>query len=328
MTKTFKINKAEQKIPSVVGVSESISKKNDGKITGVDNTMEYRKEDDTTYTAISNNEIINLPAGRYYVRYAATSNYNASEDKLININSGRELLVKLPTPQKGYTLIGNKKWLTWHENAVFYFALSNGYSKTEDFAIKVNGKALSGVGDTYTYENIEDDIIVTVEGVVDNTAPTAEIELDIHKWNTLQTDILFDIYYNQPQKVKITASDVNEGSGLNKVYYYLSSSEMTEDEISSISEWIEYTEEFEITPDNKYIIYVKAVDYAGNVTYVSSAGIVLDNVSPTIIDIENDEVYYGGVTFKVLDDDIAEFWVDGVEVVLIDGVYTLQPKNR
>ncbi len=84
----FAVEKDEQIPPRPTGVNTTYIDTNDGKITGVDSTMEYRKDGETNYIAVTGTEITNLAAGTYYVRYAATDNYNASPDKVITVSLG------------------------------------------------------------------------------------------------------------------------------------------------------------------------------------------------------------------------------------------------
>ena len=63
-----------------------------GKIIGLDatKTYEYRSESEGSYTAVpaSTTEIIDLPVGKYYVRFAATQNTAASADVLVEVVYG------------------------------------------------------------------------------------------------------------------------------------------------------------------------------------------------------------------------------------------------
>ena len=61
-------------------VPETVKGKNDGKIIGVDNTMEYRKDGETEYTSITGTSIPDLAPGTYYVRTKADDNHVASSD--------------------------------------------------------------------------------------------------------------------------------------------------------------------------------------------------------------------------------------------------------
>ena len=80
--------KAENpKIPSVTPV-HCTAAGNDGKITGVDASMEYKKgaTGDTWYIVGNNTEITGLASGTYYVRYKATDTKMASAAAEVVIN--------------------------------------------------------------------------------------------------------------------------------------------------------------------------------------------------------------------------------------------------
>ena len=94
----FTIAKASQSAPaSVAAVNETIRGKKDGKITGTDSTMEYKADGATDYTAVSENEILNLVSGTYLVRYKENDNYLAGEDKVIVIAAGEMITVSFDT---------------------------------------------------------------------------------------------------------------------------------------------------------------------------------------------------------------------------------------
>lgn len=81
--------KAENpKIPSVTPV-HCTAAGNDGKITGVDASMEYKKgaTGDTWYIVGNNTEITGLASGTYYVRYKATATQKASAAAEVKINA-------------------------------------------------------------------------------------------------------------------------------------------------------------------------------------------------------------------------------------------------
>lgn len=92
------IAKASQSAPaSVAAVNETIRGKKDGKITGSDSTMEYKADGATDYTAVSENEILNLVPGTYLVRYKENDNYLAGEDKVIVIAAAEMITVSFDT---------------------------------------------------------------------------------------------------------------------------------------------------------------------------------------------------------------------------------------
>ena len=90
---TFSITAGSQSAPSGIGkTNETIDGKADGSLTGVNNTMEYRKDGETDYTPITAATVENLEDGTYYVRYAGNANYNASPDSAaVVIAAGRKL---------------------------------------------------------------------------------------------------------------------------------------------------------------------------------------------------------------------------------------------
>ena len=63
--------------PSVTPVACTNSSNNDGKITGVNTTMEYQKSGAATWTACSGTEVTGLTNGTYYVRVAETTTHKA-----------------------------------------------------------------------------------------------------------------------------------------------------------------------------------------------------------------------------------------------------------
>ena len=63
----------------------------DGKITGVDTRMEYRAEQESTYTACTGSEIGDLTAGNYFVRYAEDRNHFVSPDAEVSVGAGASL---------------------------------------------------------------------------------------------------------------------------------------------------------------------------------------------------------------------------------------------
>ena len=92
VTAVWSIGKATQEAPNgLIGVAPTTEGGNDGKITGVDATMEYRAESETIYTTCTGIEIENLPAGNYFVRYAEDHNHFASPDAEVTVGEGTPL---------------------------------------------------------------------------------------------------------------------------------------------------------------------------------------------------------------------------------------------
>ena len=92
VTAEWSIGKATQEAPNgLIGVAPTTEGGSDGKITGVDSTMEYRMAGESSYTACSGTEIENLSAGNYFVRYAEDNNHFAGTDAEVTVGKGAPL---------------------------------------------------------------------------------------------------------------------------------------------------------------------------------------------------------------------------------------------
>ena len=92
VTAAWRIERAGQSAPAGLrSIAPSAEGGSDGKITGVDTRMEYRAEQESTYTACTGSEIENLPAGNYFVRYAEDRNHFVSPDAEVSVGAGASL---------------------------------------------------------------------------------------------------------------------------------------------------------------------------------------------------------------------------------------------
>ena len=92
VTAAWSIGKATQEAPNgLIGVAPTTEGGSDGKITGVDSTMEYRMAGESSYSACSGTEIENLSAGNYFVRYAEDNNHFAGTDAEVTVGKGAPL---------------------------------------------------------------------------------------------------------------------------------------------------------------------------------------------------------------------------------------------
>lgn len=169
LTCEFSIKNAAQDAPKVQAEAETVSGRRDGKIAGVNATMEWRAKDAAEYQAVGEGvtELKDLAAGVYEVRYQAKANYDVSSVTEITVAAGRKLVVALPTNQQGYTLTATATELDWHGSATLTVSIDSAYFAGKGYAVKVDGKAieLSDKG-TYELKDVEGDVNVTVEGVL------------------------------------------------------------------------------------------------------------------------------------------------------------------
>ena len=175
-----------------------------------------------------------------------------------------------------------------------------------------------------TYKDLAADAAVTSIELKaqweDIAAPTGEISIGENSWKAFLNKITFGLFFKDTQRVTITASD-NSGGEVT-VSYLLSDKALTADDLAE-KEFTAYTGGFDIEPNNEWIIYVMLTDKAGNVTYLSSDGIVLDNVAPVISGVENGKIYCGAQTVTVDEKYIDSVTVNGTEITLQNNQFTL-----
>ena len=122
----------------------------------------------------------------------------------------------------------------------------------------------------------------------------------------------------------ITASD-NSGDNVT-ITYLLSDKELTVDELNA-SVFTAYTGAFYIEPNNEYVIYAKLTDSSGNICYINSNGVVLDNVDPLISGIIDGKTYCEAQTVTINEKYVDSVTMDGTAVTLTDGKFTLSPAD-
>ena len=144
----------------------------------------------------------------------------------------------------------------------------------------------------------------------ENTAPTGTISIGKENWGSFSDNIDFRLFYKDNQTVTITST-----SSAVTIEYLLSDSVLTLDELAGAS-FAQYTGELLLDLNQEYVIYAKLTDANGNVTYINSDGIVLDNVAPVISDIERGNTYCPEHTVTVTEKYIARVTVNSTDVLL------------
>ena len=136
---------------------------------------------------------------------------------------------------------------------------------------------------------------------IDKTAPTGEVKLNERTaFRKFINTITFGLFFKDDVNVKLTAED--EASGVKSVLYFKSDRILTDDEVRAITDWTDNSDfDIEAKDMDKFVIYVRIEDNAGNVTFIGSDGATFDTAAPEIVGIENGKTYY--VTKKVAIDD-------------------------
>jgi len=202
-----------------------------------------------------------------------------AKDKPIAVNNEQ-----LEVDTKGYIvdiskLFGEIEWITSvNEEApeATMHTLVLNFEKDANYTVDGNyvytdlaGKASSGVdtGNSVTPYNF----------AVDKTAPT-DLTIKINNESIFGTDsVTFNKFYGNTVEIKLNANcDI---SGLESLQYQ---------KVASVSDykvngdWVEYNAEngILVSPSEKFVIYFRAEDKAGNVAIVNSTGVVVDNKEP------------------------------------------------
>lgn len=178
------------------------------------------------------------------------------------------------------------------------------------------------------------------ELTTDTTLPTGEIKVKDNIWNSFLNTITFGKFFKETQKVTIAGTDDSyQADGFDssknvKVSYLLVSgsdakaytTKALADKYSA-KEFKEYTESFNIDPDDKYVVFARIEDHAGNVTFVSSDGMIVDATAPTVNGLENNKTYCGDVKFTVTDEHLDKvtdtIGEETKTLEAVDGEYTL-----
>lgn len=118
--------------------------------------------------------------------------------------------------------------------------------------------------------------------LTDTTAPTGSMQLGQNIWTTLLNTITFELFFHDAQTITIQATDDSrDHDGYTddkavKAAYFIHDGDaaLTREELDEKS-FVEYADAVSLTGNGKYTVYAKLTDWADNVTYLSSSGIVI-----------------------------------------------------
>jgi LPXTG-motif cell wall-anchored protein len=119
--------------------------------------------------------------------------------------------------------------------------------------------------------------VQTVKVNVDKTAPTnAKITIKDKEFTSLLNKITFGIFFKDTVNVSITA-DANI-SGIKKVEYQ----KVEKDTDYNVNGTWTSGNSFDVTPDDKFVVYAKITDNAGNYVIINSDGVIVDSTNPVL----------------------------------------------
>lgn len=235
--------------------------------------------------------------------------------------------------------------IEYGSNYIFTITLDDAYEASKHFSVTSNDTVLTPInrdGNTYTYTlyHIAENKTIKVTGVKKkDTADTKdenppEIIITLNKnniWKDFMHRISFGTFFNESKKLTVSVKDAESGVRERSVKYYLANQDLfTENKVytsqeieQKIPSWTEYKGAVGL-PDNKtYVLYVKAEDNSGNVSYASTAGIIIDTKAPSIARMKNGKTYYGDSTFTIKDDYLKTVVVDKRTIKVTGNKYIL-----
>ena len=125
---------------------------------------------------------------------------------------------------------------------------------------------------------------------IDTTAPAGVIravsaEGKEKQWSALNDNLTFGFWSSS--KISISGSASDKTSPVASVKYYKATSvgasdattALTASQLNSIKEWKEFSG-FDVYANEQFTVYLKIEDFAGNYTYISTDGLIVDNQSP------------------------------------------------
>lgn len=251
-------------------------------------SLEFSVTDANDFTVWMDDEEITLVNGKYTMEPDNEMHLITATDVAGNTVSFRFGIFKtyhvtLPT-DAGYTIFYPDGLTVRHGNSFsFIVQFNNGYSKTDDFKVLVNGNKLDELmsdadSASFVVRDVSEDLVITVEGVADITAPEVEVSIRGNSFKEFLNRITFGLFFKQTQSVEVKATDF--GSGIKKVEYLLSETAFR-DKDAITGDWTELTLNdnheayFSIEPSQKTFVYVRVTDMSDNITVVNTDGMVV-----------------------------------------------------
>jgi len=262
-------------------------------ISGIDpennhyGSLEFTVTDENDFTVWMDDEEITLVNGKYTMEPDNETHLITATDIAGNTVSFRFGIFKtyhvtLPTGV-GYIIHSRESTVRHGDSYDFIVEFNNGYSRTEDFKVLVNGNKLDELSSdrdsaSFVVRDVSEDLVITVEGVADITAPEVEVSIRGNSFKEFLNRITFGLFFKQTQTVEVKAHDF--GSGIKKVEYLLSETAFA-DKDAITGSWTEldlndaFKAYFSIEPSQKTFVYVRVTDMSDNITVVNTDGMVV-----------------------------------------------------
>ncbi len=143
---------------------------------------------------------------------------------------------------------------------------------------------------------------------VDKSVPTGTVSVSgMGKWEKLISVLTFGLWTNDTVTVNGSGEDVT--TPIESIVYYKTSDVVakTAKELDNVSGWKSFSQ-FEVSADERFVVYLRITDSAGNISYVSTSGIIVDDSLPDVESVKpeititpdpSDGIYNSDVTVGV-----------------------------
>lgn len=209
-------------------------------------------------------------AGNYTAKVISLGNDNYTLDGTIDIS--KEWSISYATADDA-TLSGTKGDDGWYKGAVTLtppagYTISND-EKTWQDTYTINVEGTNQVRYYLKDKNGGITDSKTVEIRIDSVHPTGEIKIKDNSFNSFLNAITFGHFFKETVSVSITGADA--GSGVKTIEYQKAAGT---DSYNADGTWIKGSS-FAVEPSEKFIVYARITDEAGNQTIINSDGVVV-----------------------------------------------------
>ena len=187
----------------------------------------------------------------------------AGEVKLNVRDTNQKLAENKPTAAQYTAVIQSGKWLKQGDSQ----NINLDFKADANYGLQITYTDLAGNMATYKMDYF----------TVDKTRPEGTVTVGtIGTWSKFLSKITYGAFGNKKQKIRISGQDVT--SSVASISYYKSKETLSRADLAKKT-W-KSGASFTQTPNQQFIVYAKIVDKAGNVEYINTNGVVLDNVKP------------------------------------------------
>lgn len=209
-------------------------------------------------------------AGNYTAKVISLGNNNYTLDGTTDIS--KEWSISYATADDA-TLSGTKGDDGWYKGAVTLtppvgYTISNDKTNWKDtYTINVEGTNQVGYYLKDGNGGITDSKMVEIR--IDSVHPTGEIKIKDNSFKSFLNAVTFGHFFKETVSVSITGADA--GSGVKTIEYQKAAGT---DSYNADGTWIK-GRSFAVEPSEKFIVYARITDEAGNQTIINSEGVVV-----------------------------------------------------